>query len=238
VPARPGHAIRPLSTWLLIDGRGTWWTVHRILVATAVRVQGQAAPTTMIGIDETRARSVRRFRKETGWVRMSTGPAGSRLGRPRTVRVEHRGDGERVTQIVIEPTSAQSRPAPLLASLLIDSGLDVKVVQTRLRHASAMTTLNTYGHMWSDVDESSRGAVSVVLAARKNSSRTARVPTDVCAGQRLVRLRGRSTSRTTLAWMTAVENQWHRTLTCTDTRSDHWVAVSVCGCAEYILSTF
>jgi hypothetical protein len=37
--------------------------------------------------------------------------------------------------------------------------------------------------------------------------------------------------------MTAVEYQWHRALTCTDTRSDHWVAVSVCGCAEYILST-
>ncbi len=65
------------------------------------------------------------------------------------------------------------------ASLLISSGLDVKVVQTRLRHASAMTTLNTYGHMWPDADESSRAAVSVVLAARKDSpkdsSRTARV---------------------------------------------------------------
>ena len=32
-----------------------WWTVHRILVASAVKVLGQAAPTTMIGIDETRA---------------------------------------------------------------------------------------------------------------------------------------------------------------------------------------
>ena len=49
--------------------------------------------------------------------------------------------------------------------------------------------------------------------------------------------RCRSTFRTTLAWMTAVEYQWHRALTCTDTRSDHWVAASVCGCAEYILST-
>jgi transposase len=47
----------------------TWWTVHRILVATAVQVLGQAAPTTMIGIDETRARSVRWFLKETGWAR-------------------------------------------------------------------------------------------------------------------------------------------------------------------------
>jgi integrase len=55
------------------------------------------------------------------------------------------------------------------ASLLIASGLDVKVVQTRLRHASAMTTLNTYGHMWPDADESSRAAVAVVLAARKDS---------------------------------------------------------------------
>ena len=61
------------------------------------------------------------------------------------------------------------------ASLLIASGLDVKVVQKRLRHASAMTTLNTYGHMWPDADESSRAAVAVVLAARKDSPRTERV---------------------------------------------------------------
>ena len=61
------------------------------------------------------------------------------------------------------------------ASLLIASGLDVKVVQTRLRHASAMTTLNTYGHMWPDTDESSRAAVAVVLAARKDPSRTKRL---------------------------------------------------------------
>ncbi|MDQ3480986.1 MAG: tyrosine-type recombinase/integrase [Actinomycetota bacterium] len=33
------------------------------------------------------------------------------------------------------------------ASLLIASGLDVKVVQARLRHASAKTTLDTYGHL-------------------------------------------------------------------------------------------
>ena len=32
-----------------------------------------------------------------------------------------------------------------LASLLIASGADVKVVQARLRHASAKTTLDTYG---------------------------------------------------------------------------------------------
>jgi transposase len=46
-----------------------WATVHRILVAAAVELVGQAAPTTMIGIDETRARSVRWFREDAGWRR-------------------------------------------------------------------------------------------------------------------------------------------------------------------------
>jgi len=53
-----------------------------------------------------------------------------------------------------------------LASLLIGSGLDVKVVQHRLRHGSAKTTLDTYGHLWPDSDESARAAVGAVLAAR------------------------------------------------------------------------
>lgn len=52
------------------------------------------------------------------------------------------------------------------ASLLIASGLDVKVVQNRLRHASAKTTLDTYNHMWPDKDESARAAVADVLATR------------------------------------------------------------------------
>jgi integrase len=59
------------------------------------------------------------------------------------------------------------------ASLLIGSGLDVKVVQHRLRHGSAKTTLDTYGHMWPDSDESPRAAVGAVLAARGDSSGTA-----------------------------------------------------------------
>jgi hypothetical protein len=36
-----------------------WWTVPRILVRSTADVLGQASPTTMIGIDETGARSVR-----------------------------------------------------------------------------------------------------------------------------------------------------------------------------------
>lgn len=53
-----------------------------------------------------------------------------------------------------------------LASLLIASGADVKVVQARMRHASAKTTLDTYGHLWPDKDESTRVAVAAALAAR------------------------------------------------------------------------
>jgi integrase len=58
------------------------------------------------------------------------------------------------------------------ASLLIAQGLDVKVVQKSLRHSSAKTTLDTYGHMWPDKEESARAAVAEVLAARADSRRT------------------------------------------------------------------
>ena len=52
------------------------------------------------------------------------------------------------------------------ASLLIASGLDVKVVQARLRHASAKTTLDTYGHLWPDRDDTSRAAIAAVYSDR------------------------------------------------------------------------
>lgn len=52
------------------------------------------------------------------------------------------------------------------ASLLIASGLDVKTVQARLRHASAKTTLDTYSHLWPDRDETSRAAIEAVFAGR------------------------------------------------------------------------
>ncbi|MEU2251167.1 site-specific integrase [Streptomyces sp. NPDC019224] len=55
------------------------------------------------------------------------------------------------------------------ASLLIASGADVKVVQHRLRHGSAKTTLDTYGHLWPDSDESTRTAVERVMNGKINS---------------------------------------------------------------------
>jgi len=45
------------------------------------------------------------------------------------------------------------------ASLLIEDGASVKVVQKRLGHASAKTTLDTYGHMFPDNEDATRAAV-------------------------------------------------------------------------------
>ena len=53
-----------------------------------------------------------------------------------------------------------------LASLLIASGADIKTVQARLRHAAAATTLDTYGHLWPDADESTRAAVAAAIRTR------------------------------------------------------------------------
>jgi integrase len=49
------------------------------------------------------------------------------------------------------------------ASLLIRSGASVKVVQRRLGHASAKTTLDIYGHLWPDDEDRTRAAVDAGL---------------------------------------------------------------------------
>lgn len=56
------------------------------------------------------------------------------------------------------------------ASLLIAAGLDVKTVQARLRHTSAKTTLDTYGHLWPDKDESSKQAVAAAFEDRSTTN--------------------------------------------------------------------
>jgi integrase len=60
-----------------------------------------------------------------------------------------------------------------LASLLIASGADIKTVQARMRHASAKTTLDVYGHLWPDADESTRLAIDAVITKRVDSAKTA-----------------------------------------------------------------
>lgn len=49
------------------------------------------------------------------------------------------------------------------ASLLIRQGLDVKTVQRRLGHRSAMTTLDIYAHLWPDDEDRTRDAVELEL---------------------------------------------------------------------------
>lgn len=61
------------------------------------------------------------------------------------------------------------------ASLLIASGEDVKVVQERLRHASAKTTLDTYSHLFDKrrSGDSTRAAIEAVFVARDTDRRQA-----------------------------------------------------------------
>jgi integrase len=55
------------------------------------------------------------------------------------------------------------------ASGLIASGCDVVTVQRALGHASATTTLNTYGHLWPDADDRTRAATDGLMSAALDS---------------------------------------------------------------------
>jgi integrase len=59
------------------------------------------------------------------------------------------------------------------ASVLINAGESVKVVQERLGHSSAAITLDTYTHLWPSDEDRTRSAVATALADLADSSRTA-----------------------------------------------------------------
>jgi integrase len=95
--------------------------------------------------------------------------------RPAAVTLDPRA-GHAVGQGQVDDLPAGFRYHDLrhyFASLLISSGADVKVVRARMRHASAKTTLDTYGHLWPDSDDSTRAAIEQVMTARADSVRTA-----------------------------------------------------------------
>jgi integrase len=58
------------------------------------------------------------------------------------------------------------------ASALIAAGESVKTIQARLGHASAMVTLDVYGHLWPDSEEQTRVAVDRWLDAPADCVRT------------------------------------------------------------------
>lgn len=60
------------------------------------------------------------------------------------------------------------------ASVLIQAGESVKVVQTRLGHQSAQETLDTYTHLWPDSDDRTREAVDASLHLPADFLRTTR----------------------------------------------------------------
>jgi integrase len=58
------------------------------------------------------------------------------------------------------------------ASALIAGGASVKVVQTRLGHASAVITLNTYGHLWPGDDDLTRDVMDAAFGPLADCLRT------------------------------------------------------------------
>ena len=63
------------------------------------------------------------------------------------------------------------------ASLLIRHGESVKTVQSRLGHASAVETLDTYSHLWPDSDDRTRDAIDSVLGFAADALRMEAAPT-------------------------------------------------------------
>jgi hypothetical protein len=66
------------------------------------------------------------------------------------------------------------------ASLLIQHGESVKVVQRRLGHKSAVETLDTYSHLWPDSEDRTREAVDQMLGQPAEADQEA-APLRVCA---------------------------------------------------------
>lgn len=58
------------------------------------------------------------------------------------------------------------------ASILIDGGESVTVVQERLGHSSAVETLKTYAHLWPASEERTRQVVERAWSAPADSLRT------------------------------------------------------------------
>jgi integrase len=69
------------------------------------------------------------------------------------------------------------------ASLLIQEGASVKVVQARLGHANATETLNTYAHLWPDSEDHTRAAIDRVFGLARDARGTETRGESVSAGQ-------------------------------------------------------
>ena len=75
------------------------------------------------------------------------------------------------------PHTATAETSRYYASLLIRHGESVKTVQSRLGHASAVETLDTYSHLWPDSDDRTRDAIDSVLGFTADALRMEADPT-------------------------------------------------------------
>lgn len=69
----------------------------------------------------------------------------------------------------LEPGIGMHALRHFYASALIRYGESVKVVQSRLGHASAAETLDTYSHLWPDSEESTRAAIEAAFDPQPDS---------------------------------------------------------------------
>lgn len=77
--------------------------------------------------------------------------------------VEREGPGGKKASVPVNQSIGLHDFRHFYASLLIQHRESVKVVQARLGHASAVETLDTYGHLWEGTEEATREAVQGVL---------------------------------------------------------------------------
>lgn len=90
------------------------------------------------------------------------------MRRLRSAHAEPRGCGKECTGCLVPglPDSFSFHDfRHFFASMLIASGADIKKVQKAMRHATPMTTLRIYGHLWPDADDTIRSASDAVLSA-------------------------------------------------------------------------
>jgi len=99
---------------------------------------------------------------------------------PEQVQAFHRGRWWSAPTRKHRPRRRSATPKDLrhfYASMLIQSGASVKVVQARLGHSSAKTTLDIYGHLFPDEEDRTRTAVDAMLRPNPaDISRTSTAP--------------------------------------------------------------
>ncbi len=90
---------------------------------------------------------------------------------PATVGVIH-GIASTIFKSAIRDRRVASNPCDGTKLPKVQRAQSVKTVQSRLGHASAVETLDTYSHLWPDSDDRTRDAIDSVLGFAADQLRT------------------------------------------------------------------